>query len=441
MSQIKDLEIIQDQYSKQFETQQQTLNGSQPDFLAKIRKEAFANFQNLGFPSIKHEEWKYTNVKKIFSESYVFGEGTSLDFATIEPFLVPDLEANRLVFVNGFYQETLSQVTDSQIIIQNLKEAAKAKNEVLEKYLGQNLASQTEAFIALNLALAQDGVFIHIPKSTTIEKPIVLYFFSDAQNKAVQSQVHNFILVEENAEVSFIEKHNKIGGYASFTNAITAFVVEKEARTKHFKIQNDAENAHFIGTTLAHQSENSVFSNYTLSLSGGMVRNNLNLLLDGEHCEGNMFGLYMLQNNTHVDNHTVVDHLKPNSLSNELYKGILDGKSTGVFNGKIFVRQDAQKTNAYQQNRNVLLSQGASINTKPQLEIWADDVKCSHGATTGSLDEAALFYLRARGIQEQDARALLIQAFANDIIEKVEIESLKSYLQNLVAERLEVEVL
>ncbi|NJO00487.1 MAG: Fe-S cluster assembly protein SufD [Bacteroidia bacterium] len=213
----------------------------------------------------------------------------------------------------------------------------------------------------------------------------------------------------------------------------------EDARIRHYKIQNDHAQSHYIGATQVYQQTRSTYDNLTVSLDGGLIRNNLTIRLDGEHIEANMYGLYMLRGESHVDNHSAVDHCQPNSVSNELYKGILDDRSTGVFNGKIFVRKYAQKTNAYQQNRNVLLSDSATINTKPQLEIWADDVKCSHGATTGSLDTNALFYLQSRGVPEREARSLLIYAFGYEVVEKINLVYLRNYLDNLITKRLGID--
>jgi Fe-S cluster assembly protein SufD len=226
------------------------------------------------------------------------------------------------------------------------------------------------------------------------------------------------------------------GNQPSFTNIVTEIVVQENATVTYTKVQNESDQAYIIGTTQVYQARDSKFSATTVSLSAALIRNNLNIVLDAENCEANLFGLYMLNGSQHVDNHTLVDHAKPRSYSNELYKGIMDGKSTGVFNGKIYVRQDAQKTNAFQSNKNILLSKDASMNTKPQLEIFADDVKCSHGATTGQLDEDMLFYLRSRGIGTNEAKALLMYAFATDIINQIPLEAVRLYVERAIANRL-----
>jgi Fe-S cluster assembly protein SufD len=246
----------------------------------------------------------------------------------------------------------------------------------------------------------------------------------------------NLLVAGKNSQASVVEVYLTRGEGTSFTNIVTEIVVQENANLEHTKIQNEGSQAFNIGTTQVYQARDSKFFSVTISLNGAIIRNDLNIVLDDQNCEANLYGLYMPTGKTHIDNHSLVDHAKPHSYSNELYKGILDGKSTGVFNGKIFVRQDAQKTNAFQSNRNILLSKDASMNTKPQLEIFADDVKCSHGATTGQLDEDMLFYLRARGIGLDKARALLMYAFAGDVINQVKIEAVRHYIESAIASRL-----
>jgi Fe-S cluster assembly protein SufD len=243
-------------------------------------------------------------------------------------------------------------------------------------------------------------------------------------------------VLEKGSQLSVIEKSDSIGKQPVFHNFTEEWVVSEKAHLEYCKIQNDDNNHYQITNTVIHQHSTSLLNTFTLTLAGQLIRNNLNIIIDGEHCESHFYGLYLLNGNTLADNHTVVDHRKPNSFSNELYKGIMDGNSKGVFNGKIFVRPHAQKTNAFQSNRNILVSDHASVNTKPQLEIWADDVKCSHGCTSGQLDEEAMFYLRSRGISAPTAQAMLLYAFAREVLTPIQNESLKSYLDQLIAERL-----
>lgn len=430
--------LNKDSLKAYFQKWEKDLNGEGKTELHQTRQEALATFEALDFPHSKHEEWKYTNVAKILKNPYAFAQPSEVAAEAFAQVALPDAEANRLVFVNGYFQENLSNVISPQqnIIILPIAEAKKQYPELFSAYFGKIAKTENEAFTALNTAFASQGVFIHVPDNQQVKEPVFLYFLTDSRTQDTFVQPRNLFVVGKNSQVTIIDKIDTIGEKHSFNNAVTEVYLSENTQVNHYKLQNEKAQANYIGTTQVHQPSNSHYYNVTISLAGGMIRNNLNIELDGQNIESDMYGLYMLKGNTHVDNHSVADHKKPNSVSNELYKGILDEKSTGVFNGKIFVRQDAQKTNAYQQNRNVLLSDTASMNTKPQLEIWADDVKCSHGATTGILDENALFYMQARGIPVDKARALLVQAFGNEIIDKVKLDSLREYLAELVFERL-----
>ncbi len=417
-----------------FKVWEDSLNGERLSDWHKLRQQALDTFESLDFPHAKHEEWKYTNIQKLLKTAFAFDAMPQLNAAQIESVLLPEANANRLVFVNGHYQAQFSKIISpaTQLTVLPLAEAKLQHTEVFAAHFGKIAKTNEEVFTALNTAFAENGIFIHVPDNQVLENPIYFYFITDAQQAAVFVQPRNLMIIGKNAQVTFIDKIDTIGENVSLNNAVSEIFLGENAHLQHYKIQKEQANANHICTTQVHQPSNSHYYNVTISLSGGIIRNNLNIELDGQNVESNMFGLYMLKGTTHVDNHSIADHKKPNSVSNELYKGILDEKSTGVFNGKIFVRQDAQKTNAYQQNRNVLLTDTASMNTKPQLEIWADDVKCSHGATTGVLDENALFYMQARGIPVQKARTLLIQAFANEIIEKIKLEDLRAHLLELI---------
>lgn len=417
-----------------FKTWEESLNGERQSNWHKLRQQALTAFESLDFPHTKHEEWKYTNIQKLLKTPFAFGENHQITAAQVDSVLLPETKANRLVFVNGYYQAQFSEIVSpaTQLVVLPLSEAKVQHAAAFEAYFGKIAKTTEEAFTALNTAFAERGIFVQIPDNQVLENPVYLYFITDTQQASVFVQPRNLFIIGKNAQATFIDKIDTIGENVGFSNGLSEIFLGENAHVQHYKVQQEQAQANHVCTTQVHQPNNSHYYNVTVSLSGGIIRNNLNIELDGQNIESNMFGLYMLKGNTHVDNHSIADHKKPNSVSNELYKGILDEKSTGVFNGKIFVRQDAQKTNAYQQNRNVLLTDTASMNTKPQLEIWADDVKCSHGATTGVLDENALFYMQARGIPMQKARALLIQAFANEIIEKIKLEDLQAYLMELI---------
>lgn len=408
--------------------------------LNNIKQKAWNSFEALGFPTVKNEEFKYTNFIPATKNNFTFNTNTTLSEADFKAIELISEESNVLVFVNGVFNKSLSKVItpSSEATILTLEEALNNATEkaIIEKHFAQYANNETDAFTALSTAFAKNGVYIHVPQKKVIEQAIVLYFISDSRNEDVFAQPRNLFIFNKNTQATVVESFSSIGSKASFNNIVTEISIDKDAVIDYYKIQNESEKAYHVGTTQVNQKGKSVFNAVTVTLNGAIVRNNLNVVLDEEYVESNLFGLFMPSGSTHVDNHTIVDHAKPNCLSNELYKGVLDGKSTGVFNGKIYVRKDAQKTNAFQSNKSILLSDEATINTKPQLEIWADDVKCSHGATSGQLDEESLFYLRSRGLSEKSAKAMLVYAFASDVLSNIKIESLKQLLEEKISEKL-----
>jgi Fe-S cluster assembly protein SufD len=429
---------LKDQISSDFQVITQNLNGNAIKPFNQIRKAAFDSFEKLGFPTTKHEEWKYSNVKQLTNNSYNFHSKSKLTAIEIEKMPIPNLEGNILYFINGIYNNALSSIVSSETELQILtfEEAQKKGINNFDQYFNANSDANENAFSALNTAFSQNGILINVPDNKVVTQPVILRFITDSREENVASQPRILIVVGKHAELQIAEAYRSIGENAVFTNTYTEIFVAEEANVHFYKVQNETDNSHHIGTTAVMQKSKSVFTANTVTANGGFVRNNLNIKVDGEYAEANMFGLYMPNGSQHIDNHTVVDHIQPNSNSNEFYKGILKDKSTGVFNGKIFVRQDAQKTNAFQSCKNVLASTEATMNTKPQLEIWADDVKCSHGTTTGQLNDDALFYMQARGISKASAKSLLMLAFAQDVIDKMEIESIKAYLQGLIEDKI-----
>ena len=426
---------------QRFEDFEQSLNGQSKTAWHKVRKSAMDQLISTGLPGAKDEEYKYTQISKAFDKEFgsdVWHKDADLTKNTVESIFYNGLEANVLVFVNGKYSAEYSNIisTEQGLEIKSLRAAYDDNKTLIDAHLGKYASDELDGYNALNTAFSNDGLFISIPKNTKVELPIIAYFINETKSAKITSQPRNLYLIGSSSEVDIIESFHTVGDNASFTNIVSEIVVEKNAKANYYKIESDRNSAYHVGNTQVHQERDSVFTAATITLGGALIRNNLNIVLDAENCEANMYGLTLLRGNQHVDNHTVVDHKMPNSYSNELYKNILDDKSTGVFNGKIYVRQDAQKTNAFQSNRNILLTNDASINTKPQLEIWADDVKCSHGATTGQIDKEQMFYLRARGLNEESARAMLLYAFAMDVLENVKIEALKEDLDKKIAERL-----
>lgn len=424
-------------YKERFEELQPANTG-----LDVVREDAFAAFSKMGIPTVKHEEWKYTRISSLFNKEYQFTADqltTSLSAAELDAARLPGHEqANELVFINGFFSPALSAIRSGELVVLPLEEAATNEYKaIVDEHFGHSGHYLKDGINALNTAFVQGGVFIHVPKGKTPAHPVYIYTITDARTNNILAQPRSLVHIAEGARVILTETYTTIGSSDSFTNQVMEVVVEKDARVEYYKIQNDVNRASLVSTTHFRQTGKSYIHTVTVSLDGGIVRNNLNVILEAERCEAHLYGLYFQGGQSHIDNHTVVDNVKPNSFSNELYKGVMDDSSTGVFNGKIYVRPQAQKTNAYQSNKNILLSNAASVNSKPQLEIFADDVKCSHGCTVGLLDEEALFYLRSRGIPEKMAQSILVSAFAADILEHIQPEPIRHYVEQLIAKRLE----
>ncbi|MFN3380534.1 Fe-S cluster assembly protein SufD [Runella zeae] len=429
---------LKQQLVADFQANESRLNGETKTPVHQTRREAMQNFEKLGFPTIKHEEWKYSNVNSLVKQAFDFNVKTEFGSEELETLAIPNLEGNILYFINGIYNPSLSRIVspENQLQILSFGQAVKENPSLLDDYFAKYANYQDDAFTALNTAFAHDGVVVNVPAGKVVEQPIILRFITDARTANAASQPRNLIVVGKNAEVKMAEAFRTIGENGSFTNIVTEIVIDENANVQYYKVQNETEKAYHIGTTQVSQKANSHFYAVTVTVNGGFVRNNLNIVLDGQNCEAFMYGLYFPNGKQHIDNHTLVDHAKPNSYSNELYKGVLQDKSTGVFNGKIFVRDGASKTNAYQSCRNVVLSDEASMNTKPQLEIYNDDVKCSHGTTTGKLNDEALFYMRSRGIPKAEAMTLLMYAFCEDVISEIKIEPIRAYLEGVIADKL-----
>lgn len=413
------------------------------EYISSIRKEGFSVFNKKGLPTYKNEEWKYTGISTLFKKEYHLSEdelSLQVSKADIDAMRLPGYEnANELVFVNGRYVAELSVIRSGkdELLILPLEEAAKGiYKDIVSEHLGKSSLFINDGIHALNTSFIYGGVFIYVNRKQVVEHPVYLYHVADARENHILAQPRSLVYVSESAKLQLAETYKTIGAMDSFTNEVFEIVVSANAIVECYKFQNDTANASQVGTTHIRQIGKSYVHTLVASLDGGMIRNNTNIIMEAAGNEAHMYGLYLLKGNSHVDNHTLVDNRMPNCFSNELYKGVMDDRSTGVFSGKIYVRPDAQKTNAYQTNNNILLSENASVNTKPQLEIFADDVKCSHGCTVGRLDEEALFYLRTRGISKDHAQAMLLEAFAASIVEQVKIEPLRKYAEGLIADRL-----
>lgn len=400
-----------------------------------LREKAVTYLRNEGLPVNKEEEYKYTPISKKLENSLNqvhLAAPIDLSAAQVKAAGIPALEADLLVFNNGRLDEKLSSYSADNYSVKQFADLGEEEAALV----GTVAKVEKDPFSALNSALFEEGTFIHIPKGKVVEKPIFLLHFVQANENGQVIVPRVFIHGEANSEATFIQKVENLDEKVYFLNSLTEVKVGENAHLHFYQIQNESKSAIEVNNFESDIYRDATFTAVTLSLQGDLIRNNLSLNLLDSGCEGNMYGLYLLNGQSHVDNHTNVDHTMPHADSNELYKGILADKSRGVFNGKIFVRQDAQKTNAFQQNNNILLSEDAIINTKPQLEIWADDVKCSHGCTTGQLDEEALFYLQARGIGKLQAKSLLLYAFAGEILDHIKIDALREYCIQLVQERL-----
>lgn len=427
---------------EQFKEFQGRINGK-GDLLNHVREDAIEFFDQLGFPHNKIEDWKYTSLKKALQPEYkpAYSDITSsVNESMLENVRIPGVASNLVVLINGQFSREHSQIheKDESIIIKGLNEAQKDHPEMVKAHFAQYADYTQDGMTALSTAFSHDGVFIHIPKNKVVNYPVQILHLQMVHDQDLFTQPRLILDVQEGADLKVIENYQTFGEYSSFLNYVTEGNVGPNASLKHYKFQNDAYNAYQVNTLEIAQDMDSRVSNYTVTLGGGLTRNTTNFRVNGENCETNLYGLYMTKDQQVVDNHTIVDHKVPHCESNELYKGIMDDKSLAVFNGKVFVRKNAQKVNAYQSNRNTLLSDQATVNAKPQLEIWADDVKCSHGATSGQLDENQLFYMRARGLEYEQAEALLVYAFAAEVISYIELEPMKDYINSLIADRLNV---
>lgn len=414
---------------------------SDTDSLSMARKEAFRKFSKMGVPTTRHEEWKYTRVSSLLSKGYQLPVNSAESIAETDfaEFRLPGHEqANEIFFINGKFSPAYSTIRSVELTVMPLEDAhAKGFGDIVDKHFGHSADYLKDGINALNTAFVNGGVFMHIGKGKLTEHPVYIYHITDARKEPMLTQPRGLVHIGENAQVNLVETFATLGLEESFSNQVLEIVVEKAARLEYYKIQNEGASSSQVSTTHIRHTGKSYSHAVTITLNGGIVRNNMNVVLEASHCEAHLYGLYFPAGNCHIDNHTIVDNVMPHCFSNELYKGMLDGSSTGVFNGKIFVRQPAQKTNAFQSNKNVLLSDTASVNTKPQLEIFADDVKCSHGCTVGRLDEEGLFYLQSRGIPEKTAKSMLLQGFASDVLDKITCEPIRDYVDHLIAERLE----
>ena len=408
----------------------------------EIRSKALQNFEDLGFPTKKLEAWKYTSLNSVLKQDYSLfpNKEVSVELADVKKYFIHDIDTYKIIFIDGKYSSFLSETTHDKIDVCLMSSAlTKSKYKaVIDNYF--NKIAKQDNLTSLNTAFASEGAYIHIPKNTEVEKPIQIINFTTGSEAATMLQPRNLIVVEENSHVQIIERHQSLTSNAVLTNSVTEIFADKRSFVDYYKIQNDENNASLVDNTFAEQKSNSVVSVHTFSFGGNITRNNLNFYQKGEYIDSILKGITIIEGKQHVDHHTLVHHIEPNCESHQDYKGIFNDRSTGVFNGKVIVEKEAQKTNAYQKNNNVLVSDKATINAKPQLEIFADDVKCSHGCTIGQLDDDALFYMQQRGIPKKEGKALLMYAFANTVLESVKIPEVKQRITKIIAQKLGVDI-
>jgi len=413
---------------------------SAPAWLDGLRTAAIAQFRNDGFPTLRQEEWKYTDVRPITRRNFVPaapGPGRARP-VLLDRFSLADHGCHELVFVNGTCQLHPGQFGDLEKGVQllSLAEALRQKNAEIQPYFEQSRDARLSAFEMLNAAFLAEGVYLHVPDGVRVEKPIHLIFISELQSQPLVGHVRNLLVLGKQASATVIETYTGTDGAEYFTNTFTEYAGGAGAQLRHYKLQQESLHGFHVGSLHARLQHDSHLDSHSLALGGCLVRNNINIDLAGTGATVFLNGLYIAGGKQHIDNHTCVEHRVPHTSSIESYRGVLDGNARGVFNGRVVVHEQAQKTDAQLANANLLLSSQAEVDTKPELEIYADDVKCSHGATVGQLDENMLFYLRSRAIDEQSARSLLTFAFAEDVISRLELAPLRERIENAVVGKL-----
>ncbi len=437
--------IVQDRYTDArarfqmlFETRQNRPGSQGSQVLEQYQRKAIGLLETVNFPTRRDEEWKYTSVNRLLQPDYEVGESLPLSKADIGPFLIPGLDCHLFVFVNGIFQESLSDTGSLPAGLTAMDIAGALADEqarpAAEAALNRLLDGKTDAFKLLNAAFSQHGLFIRAARNAAVEKPLYLLHLSASGDKASFHNHMNLVAAEPNSELSVIEGFFELpaseGAY--FHNQYTYFHAGDNAHIHHYRLQREGREGFLVSNVEIEQEGGSTYASYALDLGGRLVRNNLRTRLNAPGTTTNYWGAYFAKGEQHIDNHTFIDHAVPHCVSNELYKGIITDRASGVFNGKVLVRKDAQKTNAFQQNNSLVLSDKASMDTKPELEIFADDVRCSHGATIGQLDEGAVFYLRSRGLPDAEARAMLQHAFLAEAAENMKLEAVRLYAEQLV---------
>jgi Fe-S cluster assembly protein SufD len=427
-----------------FEQSREALNAGSSPLLNRMREVSLKRFAQAGIPDFKTEDYKYTNMKPAFEKSYkqeLVRENGVIDLNVVFERNIPQLDAHLVFLVNGWFYNGNNPAAGlpNGVVLGSLEQIANEQPELLQDYLNRQAALSNDPFVALNAAFAKDGFFLYVPKGVTIEKPIqIINLLSSDENLMVTQR--NLIVAAVGAQVKILVCDYTLTSASFLYNSVTEVFSAEDSLVDVYTIQNQNNQTTSINSTFFKQERNSVLNTGAFSLHAGLVRNNLKIVFNGDHSEANALGVSLTDKKQHIDNFVLINHDQPNCLSNQMFKNILDDESTGAFAGRIHVARDAQQTNAFQRNNNVLLSDKARMQTKPQLIIDADDVKCSHGATVGQIDEDALFFLRARGIGEKEARTMLMNAFAHEVIQKVTIEPLRERLSELIEKRMNGEI-
>jgi len=430
MNETLDQNIVK--FRSLFERMEKSMNGQRQHPLHDIRRRANDRLQELRFPTRRDEDWKYTPVTRIVTTDYELSTRQDIQEEDIQPFLIPELDAFRLVFVDGLLNEALSQEKELPKGV-TLRSMAAAMDDdtfrpMVEAQLNKIAEESEDPFQVMNVALATEGVFIHVPRNVAVEKPIHFLYINTTRPAPYTAHPQRLLVLDESSELRMVDSFHALNPADSvyFNNVLNLGLLAQNAHLKHYKLQDESREAFQINNTSIYQDGSSTYTNHAIDLGGRLVRNNLNAIHQGEGINSNFYGVFHGKDSQHIDTHSFIDHAIPNCESSELYKGILTDKARGVFNGKVMVRRDAQKTNAFQQNATLVLSDKAVMDSKPELEIYADDVKCSHGATIGQLDEDSVFYLRSRGFNDQQARIALQNAFLLEVIEHIQVEPVRA---------------
>ena len=428
-------------YLDAFVSHRKGLTGGGLAWTAPFREQAMARFAERGFPTTRDEAWRYTSVAPIAGTSFDLDTPARTDALTRDLFqqlTFEPWECTHVVFLNGRFAKDLSKIgtLPSGVRFKSLEDALESERALVEPYLTRCAGFTDQPFADLNTAFLRDGVFLYVPKGTVIEEEIHLLYVTTSNGTRALSHPRNLVVVEEGAQITLVESYAGIGSDVYFTNAVTEIAAEAGAVVNHYRLQRESTSAFHVGSLGIRLGRDSRVASHSIALGGRLVRQDVSALLDGEGADCTLNGLYVLSGSQHVDNHTVIDHARPHGSSQELYKGVLDDRSRGVFDGTIIVRPDAQKSDARQTNKNLLLSEDALADSKPTLIIEADDVKCSHGATIGQLDENAMFYLRSRALSRETARSMLTHAFASDIVSRIGVPAVRAGLDCLLFTRL-----